>query len=81
MFVSNHPSISLPTSTNSENSENSENCNSGDVSVSGGVGGCQPTSSLYIGKAGGVFDVICAYSNYHVEHHDFPDISMWKLGK
>lgn len=37
---------------------------------------CQPTSSVY-GSA--VFDWICAFSNYHTEHHDFPDVPMWNL--
>jgi len=32
---------------------------------------CQPSTSVYLGKW---FDVACVHSNYHVEHHDFPEV-------
>jgi len=42
-------------------------------------GGCAPTASLYVGGAWGVFDWICMFSNYHLEHHDFPDVGLLRL--
>jgi len=39
-------------------------------------GGCQPTASIYVGKW---FDWLTAFSNYHVEHHDFPNVPLWRL--
>ena len=40
------------------------------------VNGCQPTASCYIGEW---FDWLCCFSNYHTEHHDFPDVPAWRL--
>ena len=40
------------------------------------VGGCQPTSSVYIGEW---YDWLCCFSNFHVEHHDFPDVPAFRL--
>lgn len=37
---------------------------------------CQPTSSSYGGK---IWDWLCFFGNYHVEHHDFPTIPSWRL--
>ena len=46
----------------------------------GGVGGCQPTASLYLdGAKGAAFDWLCCFSNYHTEHHDFPDVPAFRL--
>jgi len=42
-------------------------------------GKCAPSSSLYVGDAWGWFDWVCLFSNYHLEHHDFPDIPLLKL--
>jgi len=42
-----------------------------------GVGGCQPTSSIYWG--GPAYDWLCCFSNYHTEHHDFPDVPAFRL--
>ena len=39
--------------------------------------GCQPTSSVYWG--GAMYDWLCCFSNYHVEHHDFPDVPAFRL--
>jgi fatty acid desaturase len=39
-------------------------------------GGCQPTASIY---AGAWYDWLTAFSNFHTEHHDFPDVPMWRL--
>jgi len=39
-------------------------------------GGCQPTGSIYVGPW---YDWLTAFSNYHTEHHDFPDVPMWRL--
>ncbi|EOD25982.1 hypothetical protein EMIHUDRAFT_237254 [Emiliania huxleyi CCMP1516] len=45
-----------------------------------GVGGCQPTASIYLeGAAGEAFDWLCCFSNYHTEHHDFPDVPAFRL--
>ena len=41
-----------------------------------GVAGCQPTTSCYLGSW---FDWLCCFSNYHTEHHDFPDVPAWRL--
>jgi fatty acid desaturase len=37
---------------------------------------CQPSSSVYLGRW---YDVLCLCSNYHVEHHDFPEIPLTRL--
>ena len=37
-----------------------------------GLRGCQPTASIYWG--GAAYDWLCCFSNYHTEHHDFPDV-------
>ncbi|CAJ1415659.1 unnamed protein product [Effrenium voratum] len=42
-------------------------------------GGCAPTSSLYVDEPWGWFDWVCMFSNYHLEHHDFPDVPLLKL--
>ena len=26
-----------------------------------------------------LFDLTCAFTNYHVEHHDFPEVPLWNL--
>jgi len=41
-----------------------------------GVAGCQPTASIYLG---GWYDWLCAFSNLHTEHHDFPDVPLLRL--
>ena len=41
-----------------------------------GVAGCQPTSSIYLGDW---YDWLCCFSNYHCEHHDFPDVPAFRL--
>lgn len=38
---------------------------------------CQPTSSFY--SENKWYDFLVAYTNYHTEHHDFPDIPMRAL--
>lgn len=43
-----------------------------------GVNGCQPTASVYLG---GWYDWLCCFSNYHIEHHDFPDVPAFRLGQ
>ena len=47
------------------------------LEAKGGVGGCQPTSSIYWG--GPAYDWLCCFSNYHTEHHDFPDVPAFRL--
>lgn len=63
MFVSNHPSYSTTTPD--------------------GRGVCQPTSSVYMHHPSiavrSLFDLTCAFTNYHVEHHDFPEVPLWNL--
>lgn len=39
-------------------------------------GRCQPTKSTY---AGWWYDFICLVTNYHVEHHDFPNVPLLRL--
>jgi len=39
-------------------------------------GTCQPTASIYLGDW---YDTLCCYSNYHLEHHDFPDVPAFRL--
>jgi len=36
----------------------------------------QPSSSVY---AGPLFDALCFCTNYHVEHHDFPEVPWRRL--
>jgi len=43
-----------------------------------GVHGCQPTASVYLGEW---YDWLCCFSNFHVEHHDFPDVPAFRLRK
>ena len=45
----------------------------------GGVGGGapdRPTHSVYGSRW---FDALCWNANYHVEHHDFPAVPLWRL--
>ncbi len=63
MFVSNHPSLHAPGRPTSPG-------------VAHGVGGCQPTSSIYLG---GWYDWLVCFSNFHTEHHDFPDVPAFRL--
>lgn len=65
MFVSNHPSI--------ENEVGGMHADGTSSSM-----GCQPTASIYLGEW---YDWICAFSNYHTEHHDFPDVPLFELRK
>ena len=46
-------------------------------------GSRQPTVSFYTPDTalGGVLDAYMGWENYHVEHHDFPDIPMYRLPK
>lgn len=45
-------------------------------SPTGSVSGCQPTTSCYLGPW---FDWLCCFSNYHTEHHDFPEVPAFRL--
>ena len=106
MFVSNHPSLAAK----------------GGLPAKGGVGGCQPTASIYWGgqacnyptptprtpnpeprtptpnpnpnpnpntnpspspnpnpNPSQAYDWLCCFSNYHTEHHDFPDVPAFLL--
>ena len=49
---------------------------SGGDGASDGVHGCQPTASVYLGAW---YDWLCCFSNYHTEHHDFPDVPAFRL--
>ena len=64
MFVSNHPSLETGAAADSA------------AGAKGGVNGCQPTSSIYLGAW---YDWLCCFSNYHTEHHDFPDVPAFRL--
>ena len=48
----------------------------GDADGGGSVGGCQPTASVYLGAW---YDWLCCFSNFHTEHHDFPDVPAFRL--
>ena len=70
MFVSNHPSLEAPGGT-------AAGANGAD-----GLAGaaCQPTASVYLpGPLGEAYDWLCCFSNFHTEHHDFPDVPAFKL--
>ena len=43
----------------------------------------QPTVSFYTPDTplGGLADVYMGFENYHVEHHDFPEVPMYHLPK
>jgi fatty acid desaturase len=43
-----------------------------------GGSGCQPTRSTY---AGLWYDAVCCNTNYHLEHHDFPNIPILDVPK
>mmetsp|Transcript_13651 Transcript_13651/g.18197 ORF Transcript_13651/g.18197 Transcript_13651/m.18197 type:complete len:440 (-) Transcript_13651:772-2091(-) len=38
-----------------------------------------PTHSVYSKKYATLFDLTCWNANYHVEHHDFPEVPLWRL--
>ena len=41
---------------------------------------CQPTASVYLQAGDGHwYDWLCCFSNYHTEHHDFPDVPAFRL--
>ena len=44
-------------------------------------GSAQPTVSFYTpdDAVGAAIDAYCGYENYHVEHHDFPELPMYLL--
>ena len=67
MFVSNHPSLDAPGSGGGSEAAGGE-----------GVSGCQPTASVYLGAW---YDWLCCFSNFHTEHHDFPDVPAFRLRK
>lgn len=47
------------------------------------AGSGQPTVSFYTpeGPLGAALDAYMGWENYHVEHHDFPDVPMYQLPK
>ncbi len=47
------------------------------------AGSSQPTVSFYTPRntAGALLDAYMGYENYHVEHHDFPELPMYLLPK
>ena len=65
MFVSNHPSLDSPGAAAGAASSGAE-----------GSAGCQPTASVYLGEW---YDWLCCFSNFHTEHHDFPDVPAFRL--
>ena len=76
MFITNHGSTPHPVSADSRVPPG----------IGGGEGGggemrdsgCQPTRSTY---AGLWYDIVCCNTNYHLEHHDFPNIPILALPK
>mmetsp|Transcript_13487 Transcript_13487/g.31951 ORF Transcript_13487/g.31951 Transcript_13487/m.31951 type:complete len:277 (+) Transcript_13487:554-1384(+) len=83
MFMSNHESrevaatengrAGLAAGTGGSGNGGAAAAASSDTAVS-----CQPTSSVYLGRW---YDVLCLSSNYHVEHHDFPEVPLTKLSE
>ena len=74
MFVSNHGSVTEhPQGSVPGDGEGGEG---GGAAFSGA---CQPSTSVYVGGAYSWYDFLCGFSNYHVEHHDFPEVSMLRL--
>ena len=66
MFVTNHGSKEVENNDNDPSSKND------------GSRGCVPSSSTYAGKW---YSILTLGTNYHVEHHDFPNIPLHLLGK
>lgn len=66
MFVSNHPSLDDGSAT-------------GGMREGAAGARCQPTASIYWPDDARWFDWLCAFSNFHTEHHDFPDVSLFRL--
>ncbi|KAJ8610687.1 hypothetical protein CTAYLR_005673 [Chrysophaeum taylorii] len=48
------------------------------VAVGGGLDPAWPTHSVY-DENNPFFDLLCCYANYHLEHHDFPNMPLWSL--
>jgi fatty acid desaturase len=71
MFITNHGSSTQP---RPHEASSSVPAGLGKGAVQGG--GCQPTRSTY---AGFWYDAICCNTNYHLEHHDFPNIPILLL--
>ena len=65
MFVSNHPSL-----------ESEAGGGVSGTSDGGGGASCQPTASVYLNDW---YDWLCCFSNFHTEHHDFPDVPAFRL--
>jgi len=68
MFVSNHETRhdGIPPSSSSSSSSSS-------TGTSSSLCPCQPSTSVYLGKW---YDVATVCANYHVEHHDFPEVRL-----
>lgn len=66
MFVTNHGTYTSP-----------EKSSPGPGGL-GPSGECQPTRSTYIGKW---YDFVCLNTNFHVEHHDFPNVPILAVPK
>jgi len=77
MFITNHGSSQQPASSSSSSSSSSA-VPAGLGEAQDGGNGCQPTRSTY---AGLWYDVVCCNTNYHLEHHDFPNIPVLMLPK
>ena len=67
MFVSNHPSLDASSRDGSAAAEGR---------TAAGSRSCQPTASVYLEPW---YDWLCCFSNYHTEHHDFPDVPAFRL--
>lgn len=75
MFITNHGSSQQPAPSTSTTSTRIP---PGLGAAGEGGGGCQPTRSTY---AGLWYDIVCCNTNYHLEHHDFPNIPILELPK
>jgi len=78
MFVSNHetrhrgiPPSSPPSSLTSTSSTSTSLSSTPSTTSSSPPPACQPSTSVYLGQW---YDVATVCANYHVEHHDFPEV-------
>jgi len=76
MFVTNHGSKFSPNNNGGNDHESSSSSSS--WGTLGMDGGCIPSYSTYAGRWYSLFTL---GTNYHCEHHDFPNIPLHKLGK
>jgi len=77
MFITNHGSSEQP-GLESLGNPAAAGVPPGLGDAHGGGRGCQPTRSTYSGVW---YDFVCCNTNYHLEHHDFPNIPILDVPK